>query len=69
MNNDNLTNEQMEFLSDLFTVLHSSKPAELNKGNILEKLQDEIILTMRSYWGLVDQINELKQNLNNQLYL
>lgn len=65
MNNDNLTNKQIEFLKDLFIILSTNKNVELTKDNILDKLQDEIIYTMELYWALVDENNELKQKLNN----
>ena len=65
MNNDNLTNKQIEFLKDLFIILSTNKNVDLTKDNILDKLQDEIISTMESYWTLVDENNELKQKLNN----
>lgn len=68
MQNDNLTNEQIEFLKDLFIILCSNNK-EITKDNILDKLEDEIISTMRSYWDLVDEINELKKKLNNSIYL
>ena len=65
MNNDNLTNKQIEFLKDLFIILSTNKNVELTKDNILDKFQDEIIYTMELYWALVDENNELKQKLNN----
>lgn len=64
MNNDNLTNEQIEFLKDLFIILCSNNK-EITKNNILDELQNEIISTMTSYWDLVEENNKLKQKLNN----
>ena len=62
-NNNNLTDKQFELLSDLFIILHANQK-DINKDNILDKLQNEIISTMSSYWALVDEIKDLKK-INN----